>query len=141
MPGRSKALLVDDDPKEVDLFCRALARCGSPFSVTSVSGGEQALAYLRRQGPYSKTPTPDFMLLDLDMPEVGGFEVLEAVKADPSLCGLPVILYSAQASPQDVQRAYGSGANCYMLKPCGPESLQSFIHTVGVFWCGGRSAI
>jgi CheY-like chemotaxis protein len=113
-----RVLVVDDDPDH-----RVLARValrhhsdGAHIEVDTVSSGEDALAYLRREEPYAESQRPHLMLLDLRMPGVDGFAVLQAAREDPDLRALPIIVLSSSDHPDDVNRAYELGTNSYLTK-------------------------
>jgi CheY-like chemotaxis protein len=91
------------------------------------SDGVEALRYLRREGPHAGAARPDLILLDLNLPRMDGREVLEAVKQDPSLRHIPVVVLTSSAAEQDIVRAYELHANCYVSKPV---DLDQFIHVV-----------
>jgi chemotaxis family two-component system response regulator Rcp1 len=92
------------------------------------------MEFLRRQGPFAGAPRPDLVLLDLNLPNMDGREVLEAMKADPSFRTIPVVVVTSSAAEQDIVRTYALSANCYVTKPV---DLQQFLHvigSVGDFW-------
>jgi CheY-like chemotaxis protein len=111
--GARTVLVVDDDPDHRMLISRAV-QTGverGEVEVVTAGGGERALAYLRAEGPL-----PHLVLLDLKMPGVDGFAVLRAVRADPDLKGLPVIVLSSSDHPDDIMKSYREGTNCYLVK-------------------------
>ena len=87
-----KILLVEDNPGDVRLTIEALKDCKIRNTLDFVEDGIDALAYLRKEGKFSTAPTPDLILLDLDLPNLHGKEVLEQVKADSNLRSIPVII-------------------------------------------------
>ena len=98
-----------------------------------VEDGVKALAYLRKQGDFQDACTPDLMLLDLDFPSKPGKEVLAAIKSDPVLKGLPVIVFSSAAA-QACQAAYESHANCCVQKPTDYDLFLSTVNQIWDFW-------
>jgi len=119
---RLKILLAEDNDVDVWLFREAFQALGLPHQLEIAPDGEQALARLRTR------PLPDLILLDLNMPKLDGFEVLSAIRADPKLCLIPVIILSSSRDPKDVRRAQQLGANSYLCK-----STEDFSDLVGDF--------
>jgi chemotaxis family two-component system response regulator Rcp1 len=117
-------LLVEDNPGDVELVREALAECGIPSSVNVVGDGDEALAYLRRQGAHAGAVPPDFMLLDLKLPKKGGLEVLAEMKASEAFRRIPVIVLSSSDAPEDVLRAYDLQASCYVTKPADLDEFE-----------------
>jgi|SRR6266516_706262 len=112
-------LLVEDSPDDVFLTQRALEKAEVPNPVQVVSDGQEAIAYLKGEGPFSdraKYPLPIVVLLDLNMPRMNGFEVLEWLRSQPTLKRLVVIILTASSRAVDVDRAYNLGANFYLVK-------------------------
>jgi CheY-like chemotaxis protein len=120
-------LLVEDNPGDVRLTREALKEGKIRNNLNVVGDGVEALRYLRREGPYGESTRPDLILLDLNLPKMDGREVLEAVKADPSLRLIPIVVLTSSAAEQDIVRAYDLHANCYVSKPV---DLDQFIHVV-----------
>jgi CheY-like chemotaxis protein len=104
-------LLVEDNPGDVRLTREALKEGKIRNNLNVVGDGVEALRYLRREGPYAESTRPDLILLDLNLPRMDGREVLEAVKADPSLRLIPVVVLTSSAAEQDIVRAYDLHAN------------------------------
>jgi CheY-like chemotaxis protein len=129
-----EVLLVEDEPGDVELAKLALA--DSPFScrVTVAVNGKEAMAMLRKQPPHADTPTPDLVLLDLNMPQMNGKEVLAAMKAAPELAGIPVVVLTTSDVERDVVATYNLGAAGYITKPVEMEDLFSAIHEVEAYW-------
>jgi chemotaxis family two-component system response regulator Rcp1 len=122
-----EVLLVEDNPGDVRLTREAL-RDGKVHNNLSVApDGVEALAFLRRQGKYADAPRPDVILLDLNLPKKDGREVLQEIKADPSLARIPVVILTSSEAERDIARAYELHANCYVTKPV---DLDQFIHVV-----------
>ena len=120
-------LLVEDNPGDVRLTREALKEGKIRNNLNVASDGVEALRYLRREGPYAGAARPDLILLDLNLPRMDGREVLQAVKMDPSLRHIPVVVLTSSAAEQDIVRAYDLHANCYVSKPV---DLDQFIHVV-----------
>jgi chemotaxis family two-component system response regulator Rcp1 len=127
-------LLVEDSPTD-QLFAReALAAASLPHRLHVVDDGVEALLFLRQSGVYADRPRPDIVLLDLNLPRKDGREVLAEVKADAHLSTIPVIVLTTSGSDEDVTRAYGLRANCYVSKPVDFEQFKRVIQAIQLFW-------
>jgi chemotaxis family two-component system response regulator Rcp1 len=127
-------LLVEDNEGDVHLTREALKKAKVRNRVHTTTDGVEAMQFLRRENPFADAPRPDLVLLDLNLPNMDGREVLEAMKSDPSLRSIPVVVVTSSAAEQDIVRSYALNANCYVTKPV---DLQQFLHvigTVGDFW-------
>ena len=127
-------LLVEDSPADVDLTREALQEAKVLNNLHVVEDGEQALAYLRREGPYAEVTRPDLILLDLNLPRKDGRQVLEEIKADPSLRRIPVVILTTSEAEQDVLRSYDLHANCYVTKPVDLERFITVVRSIEDFW-------
>jgi len=137
MPNSSEPaeiLLVEDNPGDVRLTREALREGPVPANLSVVADGEEALAFLRRQGQYAAAPRPDLILLDLNLPRMSGREVLAAVKADAKLRRVPVVVLTSSQAEPDVQASYDLGANCYVTKPVDYDRFIRAVRTVEDFW-------
>lgn len=134
-PSSIQVLLVDDNPADVRLTREALQDDKVVCSTLSVVGdGVEALAFLRRQGPHANAPRPDVILLDLALPRKDGFEVLEEVKADAALSGIPVVVVTSSEEERDIARARALDADCYVTKPVGLDQLVRIVSSIRDFW-------
>jgi CheY-like chemotaxis protein len=106
-----------------------------------VADGQEAIDYLNNTGKYSDRnafPLPDLIILDLKMPRVSGFDVLQWIRNDGLARLIPVIVLSSSALTADVNRAYTLGANAYMVKPAEAVALERLIQTISDFWHAGE---
>jgi CheY-like chemotaxis protein len=126
-------LLVEDNPADVFLIREALTACGICCHLHVVRDGEGALAFLRGETTGTSI-TADFAFLDLNMPGIGGRDLLGIMKADPKLRSLPVAVLSTSILEDDIRAAYELGANCYIVKPVGFEALTEVVLAVSRFW-------
>lgn len=110
-------LHVEDQEDQFLLVEAAFEIAGIDARLIHVNSGESSLAYLRKTGPWSDAPTPDLVLLDLNMPRASGFDVLAARAADESLRRIPFVVLTSSANPTDVQRAQELGCSAYVTKP------------------------
>ena len=99
-----------------------------------VSDGEQAPRFLRREQEFAGMPRPDLVLLDLNLPRLDGREVLAAIKKDPDLKQIPVVVLTSSRADEDLLKAYDSHANCYISKPVGFEDFMQVIRSIENFW-------
>ena len=130
-------LLAEDDPNDVLLVQRAFQRIPVANPLQVVRDGEEALAYLSGQAPYAdreRHPLPVLMLMDLKMPRKSGLEVLEWVRQQPGLKRLPIIVLTSSNQSPDINRAYELGANSYLVKPAGFDSLLGLVKNVDMYW-------
>ena len=127
-------LLVEDNPGDIRLTQEALRAGGITNPMDVVSDGAAALAYLHREPPYADAPRPGLVLLDLNLPRVDGGQVLTAIKTDPELRTIPVIILTTSAAPTDVEAAYQRHANCYIVKSPTFTELAHAINGIGAFW-------
>ncbi|WP_420130455.1 response regulator [Longimicrobium sp.] len=129
-----EVLLVEDNPGDVRLTREAL-RDGKVHNNLSVApDGVEALAFLRREGRYADAPRPDVILLDLNLPRKDGREVLEEVKADPSLRNIPVVILTSSEAERDIAQAYALHANCYITKPVDLDQFIHVVRSIEDFW-------
>lgn len=129
-------LLVEDNEGDVELTRIAFKKSGFECQLDVVNNGEEALEYLRKRGNYADAPTPDMVLLDLNMPRMGGRELMEIVKRDDMLKFIPIIVLTSSQAPKDVMDSYNSYANCYILKPSGLQAFIEFAKQLESFWSG-----
>jgi CheY-like chemotaxis protein len=127
-------LLVDDD---VD--CRMLIRdaiCQSKVSnrVFEVSSGEEAMEFLRRQGKWARAPKPGLVYLDIEMPGMDGQSVLKAIKADPDLRDIPVVMMTGVSDEDQMLMAAKAGANSYTIKPANADQFLKTVVTSANYW-------
>jgi len=136
-PRESVILLAEDDPNDVLLIQRAFQRTLVANPVQVVRDGEEALAYLKGEDPFSdheRHPLPVLMLMDLKMPRKTGLEVLEWVRQQPGLKRLPIIVLTSSNQSPDINRAYELGANSYLVKPAGFDSLLELVKNLDMYW-------
>ena len=130
-------LLADDDPDDRMLTIRALRQNRLANEIKEVSDGEELMQYLRREGAYADpgaAPRPGAILLDLNMPRMDGREALQAIKQDPELRRIPVIVLTTSEAEQDILQSYDLGVNAFVTKPVTLEELVDAIRVLGDFW-------
>ena len=130
-------LHVEDDPNDILLFKHACQKAGVRVNLYSVADGEEAKAYLNGEAPFSDRtahPVPQLVLLDLKMPRVNGFELLEWLRSEAKFQRLPVIVLTSSNHDADVHRAYEAGANSYLVKPVDFNALVAMAGSVTDYW-------
>jgi len=132
-----KVLVAEDDPSDVFFLKRAFGLAGVQTTLYFVRDGQEAIDYLEGENGYSDRtahPMPDLVLLDLKMPRLNGFDVLEWLRKQPGLKRLLVTVLTSSDQPQDINRAYDLGANSYLLKPHSSENLGDLVRAVQRYW-------
>ncbi len=127
-------LLVEDNPGDVRLTQEALKSHKVQNNLHVVTDGEEAMAFLRKQGKYKDVPRPDIILLDLNLPKKDGREVLAEIKSDPLLKSIPVVIVTSSEAEQDVIKSYNLNANCYVTKPVILDQFIKVVQSINDFW-------
>lgn len=127
-------LLVEDNPGDVRLTKESLHDAKVHNHMMVANDGVEALACLRREGKYADATRPDLILLDLNLPRMNGFEVLDAIKEDPDLKRIPVVVLTTSQAEQDIIRSYNLYANAYVNKPVDLEQFIKVIKSIEDFW-------
>ena len=127
-------LLVEDNAGDVRLTREVLKEGRIENTLRVAMDGEEALRILRKEGVHAGIPSPDLILLDLNLPRMNGIEVLRVVKSDPALLRIPVVVMTTSEADEDVCAAYDLHANCYIAKPVDFTSFMSVIETIKGFW-------
>jgi two-component system, chemotaxis family, response regulator Rcp1 len=131
-----RLLVVEDSESDVELLREALADSEPAVELDVVRHGEDALAFLRREGSFSAAARPDLVVLDLNLPRMGGFEVLRAMRedVDPRLRRLPVVVFTTSGASGDVEKAYDLHASSFMTKPTAFEHYLETVRAFREFW-------
>lgn len=127
-------LLVEDNAGDIFLITEALKEGHIAKSIAVVNDGLQALNFLHKKETYSKAFKPDLILLDINLPKLNGFEVLEKMKTDDCLKKLPVIILSTSSSEEDITESYKHFANGFITKPTDGEAYLNVINYIKNFW-------
>src|SRR6266850_2973587 len=133
----SVVLIADDDSNDVFFLRRAFQKAGLPHPVLDVPDGERAISYLSGAEDYadrSQFPFPSLLFLDLKMPKVSGFEVLEWLRNQKNLGDLKVVVLSSSGLPSDIQKAKTLGANDYKVKPADIDDMVTMVKDVAERW-------
>lgn len=130
-------LVVEDSPEDFEATVRAFQKSRLRNPVYRCMDGDDALDYLFQRGKYSdpaSAPRPGFVLLDLNLPGTDGREVLRAVKSDPDLKAIPIIVLTTSSDERDIRACYQDGANSYVTKPVDLDGLVKAIQRLKDFW-------
>ncbi|GAA3683220.1 response regulator [Nonomuraea antimicrobica] len=129
-----EVLLVEDDQGDILLTKEAFDFNKVRNRLSVVNDGEQAMAFLRREGGYSDAPRPDLILLDLNLPRMSGMEVLQEVKADAVLRTIPVVILTTSEAEEDILHSYRLHANAYVAKPVDFEQFIRVVRQIDDFF-------
>jgi CheY-like chemotaxis protein len=131
-----RILLVEDDPKDVELTLTALEEYNLANEVVVARDGAEALDYLYRRGNFADRPNdnPAVLLLDLKLPKVDGLEVLQQIKSDENLRMVPVVVLTSSREEKDMVTSYKLGVNAYVVKPVDFHEFVNAIKELGMFW-------
>ena len=131
-----RILIVEDDPKDVELTLTALEEYNLANEVVVTRDGEEALDYLYCRGNFKMRTgeNPAVLLLDLKLPKVNGLEVLQQIKSDEKLRMIPVVVLTSSREEKDMVASYTLGVNAYVVKPVDFHEFVNAIKELGVFW-------
>src|ERR1700720_3492342 len=131
-----RILMVEDDPRDVELTLTALEEYNLANEVVVTRNGEEALDYLFCRGEFAtrSSDNPAVMLLDLKLPKVDGLEVLQQIKSDERLKMVPVVVLTSSHEEKDMMRSYSLGVNAYVVKPVDFHEFVNAVKELGVFW-------
>lgn len=129
-------LLAEDNPKDVELTLEALSEHNLANLVVVAKDGVETMEYLRCEGKFKvrRPGNPAVVLLDIKMPRMDGIEVLQAIRNDPALKMLPVVMLTSSREEPDLKKSYELGANAYVVKPVDFQDFIMAVKQVGVFW-------
>lgn len=133
-PVPVEILLVEDNPSDVLLTRETLRDTKLYNRLHIVEDGEQALAFLRREPPFTDVPRPDLILLDLNLPNIDGRELLGLIKQDRELQLIPVVILTTSEADEDILSSYRLHANCYITKPVDLDEFSKVVRAVEDFW-------
>ena len=136
MDKLGRILMVEDDPKDVELTLTALGDYNLTNEVVVIHDGEEALNYLYRRGNFQgrSNENPAVLLLDLKLPKVDGLEVLQQMKSDETLKMIPVVVLTSSREERDMVASYKLGVNAYVVKPVDFHEFVNAIKELGMFW-------
>ena len=136
MTPLQRLLVVEDSESDIELLREALSDTEPEIALDVVRHGEDALSFLRREGAFSSAAAPDLVVLDLNLPRMGGFEVLRALRedVDPRLRRLPVVVFTTSQTATDVEKAYDLHASSFVTKPTAFEHYLETVRAFREFW-------
>lgn len=129
-----KILLVEDNPGDVRLILEALKSKSKEHDINIVMDGEEAIDFISRKNKYIEVTRPDIILLDLNLPKINGFEVLNQIKSDIDLKTIPIIVLSSSEADNDIKDSYRHHANCYLTKPSNFQGFIDLFDLIDKFW-------
>ncbi len=129
-----KAMLVEDDPEDVELTLEVLQMTNLKLNIEVASDGVEALEKLNLAYKTDPEQLPDIILLDLNMPRMNGHELLEKLKEDSRFKKIPVVILTTSNSEKDITKSYEEGVSCYITKPVGLAEFQEVVKAINSFW-------
>jgi two-component system response regulator len=134
MSKPAEILLAEDNENDVELTRQGFKRCQLLFNLHRVKDGEECLAFLRKQGTYGNVPTPDLVLLDLNMPRMDGREVFAEMVQDKDLNGIPVVVLTTSANEEEILTMYKLRCSSYIVKPVDFEQFLHKVQVLAEYW-------
>ena len=137
MSKRLVILVAEDDPNDLELLRHVIGENGVEVSFQSTDDGEQLINYFKGEGKFvdrDRHPMPDIVVLDLKMPRMNGFEVLQWLRQEPGLARIPIVVLSGSGLESDIEEAYRLGANTYFTKPGQLAELRKIIGALIDYW-------
>ncbi len=133
-PKKVNVLLVDDSEESLVIIRHVFQQSSFVNVLDTVKDGEEALKYLRQEAPYENKQRPDLVLLDINMPRKGGFEVLDEMKQHPELSSIPVVMLTTSDRSEDVARSYSKGASSFITKPFEFRRFVEMANEFSTYW-------
>ena len=130
-------LLIEDDFEEAELTIRSLKKNNILNTIIHIDDGAEALDYLFSRGKFienNSTDMPRLMLLDLNLPKIGGLEILRQVRDNPHTCMLPIVVLTSSKEEKDLMNCYALGANSYIRKPVNFNQFVEAVRQLGLYW-------
>jgi two-component system, response regulator len=130
-------LYIEDNPSDIELTLRALKKHNVANSIQIIKDGEEALEYIFATGRYADRDVnekPKVILLDLNLPKVGGLEILKRLKSEKHTKAIPVVVLTSSREEKDMIESYNYGVNSYVVKPINFESFSEAVSTLGLYW-------
>ena len=133
----TKILLVEDNPDDIEITRRALKEAKVINELWVVRDGQEVLDYLYRRNAYqdaASSPRPGLILLDINLPKMNGLQVLEKIKSDPALQGIPTVVLTISRRDEDILKGYKHGCNSFIQKPVEFEKFVEAVKLIGLYW-------
>jgi CheY-like chemotaxis protein len=132
--NQREILIIEDNPADVRLMQEALRGLQPPVVIHLANDGDEALQFLRRQGPFASAPVPSLIFLDFNLPKANSRELLHEIKLDPRLRLIPIAILTTSSAEKDVREAYELHANCYLNKAADLDGFFRIIRSAAHFW-------
>lgn len=132
--GTYELLLVEDNPGDVRLLQEAMGKVEIDAALHVMSDGTEVLDFLNQRNEYSDVPSPDVILLDLNLPQMNGIDVLCELDETETLARVPVIILTNSTAEDDIRQAYECGANAYLTKPLNQTDFVELMQVFKKFW-------
>lgn len=130
----ANVLLVEDSPGDVRLTREAFRHANRSIHLHVTTDGVEAMRFLKGDGKRVRAPRPDLILLDLNLPQMDGREVLARIKSDENLKTIPTIILTTSEAEEDITKSYRLHANCYLSKPVQLEAFENLVKSISDFW-------
>jgi two-component system, chemotaxis family, response regulator Rcp1 len=134
LAARLRILVVDDNEDEIVLLRTAFKMSRLPFTLHHVKDGLDCMAFLHKDAPWTDVPTPDLILLDLNMPRMNGAQVMAAITEDAKLRELPMIVFSTSSTPDEIAQMYRLGCTSFIVKPVAFDRLMEVVRSLVNYW-------
>jgi CheY-like chemotaxis protein len=132
--GQRHILIVEDNPGDVRLMREALRDLQPPVTIHVAGDGDDALQFLRKEGPHANAPTPGLIFLDYNLPKINSRELLLEIKKNEHLRVIPIAVLTTSDADKDIHEAYKLHANCYLRKPVDLDTFFYIIRSAAHFW-------
>ncbi|HYG52867.1 MAG TPA: response regulator [Flavobacteriales bacterium] len=135
-PQKFIILIADDDEDDQMMTASAFKDAGVEEPVVAASNGEELLNYLLRQDKYADKPydLPSLILLDLNMPKIDGRIALKEIRKNPTICKIPIVIFSTSNNREDISSSYTNGANSFISKPSSYSELVNMAKVIKEYW-------
>jgi CheY-like chemotaxis protein len=130
----AEILLAEDNGNDVELTRQGFKKCKLLLNLHHVKDGVECMAFLRKEGKYSTAPTPDLLLLDINMPRMDGREVLAELVADESLNAIPVVVLTTSAQDEEILKMYKMRCSSYIIKPVDFAQFLHVVRSIAEYW-------
>ena len=131
---KANILLVEDGYGEIVLAKEAFNEVDIPLNLHIIKDGEEAIKFIKKEGEYEKSPTPNLIILDISLPKISGIEVLKHIRADFHFRFIPVVMLTTSTYASDVEKSLNFGANAYLVKPFDYDEFTKLIKSVCDVW-------
>jgi two-component system response regulator len=130
----AEILLAEDNGNDVELTRQGFKKCKLLLNLHHVKDGVECMAFLRKEGKYSTAPTPDLLLLDINMPRMDGREVLAEMVADETLNAIPVVVLTTSAQDKEILKMYKLRCSSYIIKPVDFDQFLHVVRSIAEYW-------